>query len=551
MSNVYWILFVFIAYFAVLIGIAVSRSRQMADMSDYVLGGRKIGAFTSAISAASSTTSGWTMLVFPALAFAAGLMHLWTVVSLVLGAWFAWTIMARRLRRYTMATDNSLTVPEFLEKRFGDTSGALRALTAGISLYFITLYVCSGLVAGAKLLEVVFDLDHTSSGHDLAVLISLAAVVSYTFIGGFLAVSRTDVFQAMIMLGGFLIISVTLLVTVNDPLHGLEDTAAGFWNPFTDENNQGLGPQFFLSSLGWGLGAFGAFRIHSRFMAVDREANINRSRNIGFIWLVLIFGLALLMGLVAAPALLDRGVPLPDAEKLYLIVAETFFHPAIAGLLLTGVIAAVMSTADSQLLLASAIATDDVPIMKRIAYSMKTQSRVWMGRGMLLLVGVVAAVISIVSPESVYALVSLAWGGMGAAFGPALILALYWRRFNRWGALAAVVTGTIISTWWWAMGLGYGAAETLTDLLGFSATIELMEDVGLWQINPAGPGVIAATLFAVVVTLLTSPPPREVEDLFDHVNGPTWTEDGAGNAEAERAPSQGDLSRNGSTGSSL
>ena len=528
MSNVYWILFVFIAYFAVLIGIAVSRSRQMADMSDYVLGGRKIGAFTSAISAASSTTSGWTMLVFPALAFAAGLMHLWTVVSLVLGAWFAWTIMARRLRRYTMATDNSLTVPEFLEKRFGDTSGALRTLTAGISLYFITLYVCSGLVAGAKLLEVVFDLDQTSSGHDLAVLISLAAVVSYTFIGGFLAVSRTDVFQAMIMLGGFLIISVTLLVTVNDPFHGLEDTAAGFWNPFTNENNQGLGPQFFLSSLGWGLGAFGAFRIHARFMAVDREANIKRSRNIGFMWLVLIFGLALLVGLVAAPALLDRGVPLPDAEKLYLIVAETFFHPAIAGLLLTGVIAAVMSTADSQLLLASAIATDDVPIMKRIAYSMKTQSRVWMGRGMLLLVGVVAAVISIVSPESVYALVSLAWGGMGAAFGPALILALYWRRFNRWGALAAVVTGTIVSTWWWAMGLGYGAAETLTDLLGFSATIELMEDVGLWQINPAGPGVIAATIFAVVVTLLTSPPSREVEDLFDHVNGPTWTEDEAG-----------------------
>ncbi len=536
MSNVYWILFVFVAYFAVLIGIAISRSRQMADMSDYVLGGRKIGAFTSAISAASSTTSGWTMLVFPALAFAAGLMHLWTVVSLVLGAWFAWTLMARRLRRYTMATDNSLTVPEFLEKRFGDTSGALRTLTAGISLYFITLYVCSGLVAGAKLLEVVFDLDHTGSGHDLAVLISLAAVVSYTFIGGFLAVSRTDVFQAMIMLGGFLIISVTLLVTVNDPLHGLEDTAAGFWNPFTDENNQGLGPLFFLSSLGWGLGAFGAFRIHSRFMAVDREANINRSRNIGFIWLVFIFGLALLVGLVAAPALLDRGVPLPDAEKLYLIVAETFFHPAIAGLLLTGVVAAVMSTADSQLLLASAIATDDVPIMKRIAYSMKTQARVWMGRGMLLLIGVVAAVISIVSPESVYALVSLAWGGMGAAFGPALVLALYWKRFNRWGALAAVLAGTIVSTWWWAMGLGYGAAETLADLLGFSATIELMEDVGLWQINPAGPGAIAATLFAVAVTLLTSPPPRDVEDMFDHVNGPTWTEDEAGAAKAERPP---------------
>ena len=529
MFNTYWVLAVFIVYFLVLVGIAAFRARHMQDMSDYVLGGRKIGAFTSAISAASSTTSGWTMLVLPALAFAAGMMHMWTVASLILGAWFAWTIMARRLRRYTISTDNSLTVPEFLEKRFGDTSGALRTLSATISLYFITLYVCSGLIAGAKLLEVVFDLDHTGAGHDLAVLISLAAVISYTFIGGFLAVSRTDVFQAMIMLGGFLIISMTLLVTVSNPLQGLEDTAAGFWNPLTDEDNQGLGPLFFLSSLGWGLGALGAFRILSRFMAVDREANINRSRNIGFVWVVFIFGLALLMGLVAAPALAERGVLLPDAERLYLIVAETFFHPAIAGLLLTGVIAAVMSTADSQLLLASAIATDDMPILKRIAYSMRTQSRVWMGRGMLLLVGVVAAVISIVSPESVYALVSLAWGGMGAAFGPTLVLALYWRRFNRWGALASVLTGTIVATWWWLMGLGYDAAETLTDLLGFRATVELMEDVGVWQVNPAAPGFIAAILFAVVVTLLTSPPSREVEDLFDHVNGPTWTEDDAGN----------------------
>ena len=535
MFNVYWVLAIFIVYFLVLVGIAIFRARQMEDMSDYVLGGRKLGAFTSAISAASSSTSGWTMLVLPALAFAAGMMHMWTVASIILGGWFTWTIMARRLRRYTIATDNSLTVPEFLEKRFGDTSGALRTLSAGISLYFITLYVCSGLIAGAKLLEVVFDLDHTSAGHDVGVLISLAAVVSYTFIGGFLAVSRTDVFQAMVMLGGFLIISVTLLATVGSSFQGMESTAAGFWNPFTDEDNQGLGPLFFLSSLGWGLGAFGAFRIHSRFMAVDREENINRSRNIGFVWLVFIFGLALLMGLAAAPALADRGVLLPDAERLYLIVAETFYHPAIAGLLLTGVIAAVMSTADSQLLLASAIATDDMPIIKRITYSMRTQSRVWMGRGMLLLVGVVAAVISIVAPESVFALVSLAWGGMGAAFGPTLILALYWRRFNRWGALASVLAGTIVSTWWWLMGLGYGAAETLADLLGFRATVELMENVGVWQMNPATPGVIAAIFFAVVFTLLTSPPSREVEDLFDHVNGPTWTE-GAADSEKDEGP---------------
>ena len=523
-ANAIWILFVFIAYFAVLIGIAVVRSRQMNDMSDYVLGGRKIGYFTSALSAASSASSGWTMLVLPALAFAAGMMHLWTIASIILGHWLAWTILAKRIRRYSIAAENSLTLPEFLEKRFGDTSGALRTLSGLIGIYFITLYVCSGLIAGAKLLEVVFGLDHMGQGHNVGVIVSLIAVVSYTFIGGFLAVSRTDVFQSLIMLAGFVIIPVTLILTVNNPFHGLESTASGFWNPFTDKDNSQLGFLFFISSLGWGLGAFGAHRIISRFMAVQRESDVNRSRNVGSVWVLLIFFFALLMGLVAAPALLDRGIVLPDAEKLYLVVAETFFHPVVAGLLLTAVIAAVMSTADSQLLLASAIATDDLPVIKRITYSMRTQSRVWMGRGMLVLVGVIAAAISIVSPDSVFALVSLAWGGMGAAFGPALILALYWRRFNRWGALASVVTGTIVSTWWWLAGLGYERYSTLADLLGFHATIEQMESLGVWQINPGVPGFVAAIIAAYVVTRLTAAPAAEIVEMFDHVNGPEWEE---------------------------
>ena len=524
-NNTYWILFVFILYFVVLIGIAVFRSRHMDDMSDYVLGGRKMGYITSALSAASSATSGWTMLVLPALAFAAGMMHLWTVAAIILGHWFAWTILARRIRRYTIATDNSLTVPEFLEKRFDDTSGALRTLSGLIGIYFITLYVCSGLIAGAKLLEVVFGLDDTGQGHNIAVIISLIAVVSYTFIGGFLAVSRTDVFQSLIMLAGFFIIPVTLILTVSNPFQGLEVTGPGFWNPFTDQDDSPLSVFFFISSIGWALGALGAQRIICRFMAVQHESDIRRSRNFGSVWVVLIFLFALLMGLVAAPALLERGIMLPDAEKLYLVVAETFFHPVVAGLLLTSVIAAVMSTADSQLLLASAIATDDMPVLKRITYSMQTHARVWVGRGMLVLVGVIAAIISIVAPESVFALVSLAWGGMGAAFGPVLIMALYWRRFNRWGALVSVVTGSIVSTWWWLAGLGFAKYATVADLMGFEATVDLMEEIGVWQINPGVPGFVAAVVAAVVVTHLTPAPSEEVAQLFDHVNGPEWSEE--------------------------
>ena len=519
-----WILFVFIAYFAILIGIAVLRGRDMRDMSDYVLGGRRMGAFTSALSSGSSATSGWTMLVFPALAFTAGMMHLWTVVAIILGVWLSWTIMARRLRRYTIATDNSLTIPEFLEKRFGDKTGTLRSLSSVISLYFITLYVCSGLIAGAKLLEEVFGLGDTGSGHDLGIIVSLIAVVSYTFIGGFLAVSRTDVFQALIMLAGFIIIPVTLLLTVSNPFQGMESTSEGFWNPFTNADNQSLGVVFFLSSIGWALGSFGAQRVLSRFMAVERESLVNSSRNISVLWIIFIFGFALLTGLVAAPALIDRGEVLPDAERLYLVVSKVFFHPVVAGLLLTAVIAAVMSTADSQLLLASAIATDDMPVIRRLTYTMQTQYRVWLGRVMLIVVGLVAAVISMVSPESIFALVSLAWGGMGATFGPVLILALFWRRFNYWGALAGMLSGALVSTWWWLMGLGYEQANTLTDLLGFEETVRMMDEVGVWQMNPAVPGFVAAIAIAMAVASLTAKPAREIEEVFDHVTGPNWVD---------------------------
>ena len=519
-----WILFVFIAYFAILIGIAVLRGRDMRDMSDYVLGGRRMGAFTSALSSGSSATSGWTMLVFPALAFTAGMMHLWTVVAIILGVWLSWTIMARRLRRYTIATDNSLTIPEFLEKRFGDKTGTLRSLSSVISLYFITLYVCSGLIAGAKLLEEVFGLGDTGSGHDLGIIVSLIAVVSYTFIGGFLAVSRTDVFQALIMLAGFIIIPVTLLLTVSNPFQGMESTSEGFWNPFTNADDQSLGVVFFLSSIGWALGSFGAQRVLSRFMAVERESLVNSSRNISVLWIIFIFGFALLTGLVAAPALIDRGEVLPDAERLYLVVSKVFFHPVVAGLLLTAVIAAVMSTADSQLLLASAIATDDMPVIRRLTYTMQTQYRVWLGRVMLIVVGLVAAVISMVSPESIFALVSLAWGGMGATFGPVLILALFWRRFNYWGALAGMLSGALVSTWWWLMGLGYEQANTLTDLLGFEETVRMMDEVGVWQMNPAVPGFVAAIAIAMAVASLTAKPAREIEEVFDHVTGPNWVD---------------------------
>ncbi|MYE46784.1 MAG: sodium/proline symporter [Chloroflexi bacterium] len=517
----YWVLFVFVAYFAVLIGIAIVRARHMDDMSDYVLGGRRMGTLTSALSSASSAASGWTMLVFPALAFAGGLIHLWTAVGIALGHWLVWTLMGRRLRRYTVAAEDSLTIPEFFEKRFMDRSGTLRTVAAVITVFFIVFYVSSGLIAGAKLLEEVFAMSHDEY-HWLGVLITLAAITTYTFIGGFLAVSRTDVFQSLMMLGGFILLPLMLIVMADDPFRGMGSTGEGFWNPFTDQSGEAIGLVFVLSSAGWGLGALGSQRMLARLMAVDREDHVPRSRNIGVSWVALMFSLGLLLGLIAVPALTERGLldqVTADPERVYLVTSTEFFHPLVAGLLLTAVIAAVMSTADSQLLLASAIMTSDVPLMTRLTDALRADARVWLGRAMLLVVGGIAALLSIEHPDSVFNLVSLAWGGMGAAFGPATLLALYWRRFNYWGALTSITVGTAVATLWWYLPLGAEAGAPIGALDGLWDLMKPQQS-GIWSMQPATPGFLAATPAAVLVTLLTPPPNREVSDLFEQVNGP-------------------------------
>ena len=262
---------------------------------------------------------------------------------------------------------------------------------------------------------------------------------------------------------------------------------------------------FFLSAFGWGLGTFGAQRVLQRYMAVESEAKIPASRAIGTAWVVVMLAGGLLLGLFGLPALTEAGQlaeVLEDAERLYFVVTQVFFHPIFIGLLLTGVVAAIMSTADSQLLLASAVATDDLPFIRRYAYRMRylyaagAYGRVWLGRFLLVVVGVIAAALAIGNPESVLTLVEYAWGGMGAAFGPVTILALYWRRFNIWGALASVITGTAAASVWGYFSGGPG---------------------GIMDIQPAAPGFIIAIPVAIAITLLTPAPSKAVVSLFDKV----------------------------------
>ncbi len=490
-----WILIVFVVYFAILVAIAVVRARRMQAMSDYVLGGRRMSSFTSALSASSSGTSGWAILVFPALAFQHGLVEMWTAIMLVIGVWASWTVLAKRLRRYTIQADDSLTVPEFLERRFADGTGAVRTVAAAITLFFIIFYVSSGLIAGAKLLETSFSIDATSGA-----LITLVAIGSYTFIGGFLAVSRTDVFQATLMLAAFLILPAWLMVVTENPFAGLGAQTPGFWNPLTDQHGEPITYVFVLSVLGWSLGYLGSQRVVQRFMAVESEAKIPRSRNIGSMWMLLIYLCALLLGMVALPAFAEIGRlddVLADPERVFLLATQAFFHPIVGGILLTAVIAAVMSTADSQLLLASAVATNDLPGVRRYAHSLDAAGRVRLSRALLIITGALAAALSIFHPESVFTLVALAWGGMAAAFAPVTVMALYWRRFNATGALAAMLAGTLTATVW---GFSSGGPD------------------GIMDIQPGAPGCIAATLAGILATLVSAHPPAAVTALFDRVN---------------------------------
>ena len=389
------------------------------------------------------------MLVVPALAFVDGGPTLLLAGSIFLGSVFSWTLLAKRLRRYTIAADNSLTISEFLERRFYDRTGILRSLVAIITLYFVTIYISSGLV------------------------------------GGFLAVSRTDVFQSLLMLASFTIIPAMLLHVTDYSVAGMVENGSAFLNPFNDTQGNALSWVYIASLPGWGISAWGSLRVLQRFMAIENEERIPASRNIGVAWLFLITIFGLAIGWMARPALEQAAVlaAAADPEKVYFVVTEVFFHPLVAGVLLCGVLAAVMSTADSQLLLGSAVAADDLPVLRRVTNSFRQRPRIWLGRLLLVVIGLVSLAISMYKPDSILDLVSYAFGGMGAAFGPSILLAPYWRRFNFWGAVSGVVVGTVVSSIWGFASGGPG---------------------GVWNIMVGTPGFAAGAVAAVAVTLLTA-----------------------------------------------
>lgn len=481
-QNSFAITTTFIAYLAMMLAIGVIAYKRTASSSDYFLGGRSLGPWPAALSAGASDMSGWLLLGLPGYAYAAGIEAFWLAGGLLVGTWLNWLICAKRLRTYSITTD-ALTLPEYLSRRFNDNSKVIQVVSAFFILLFFLFYTSSGLVAGGKLFETVFGLDYT-----IAVIIGTVCVVSYTLFGGFLAVSWTDLVQGLLMAAALMIVPVIGmqggLGQLTADLKAINPELLTLWN---DAKGQPLSAVAIISLVAWGLGYFGQPHILARFKASRSNKDLTTARRIAVIWSGLSMIGALLVGVVGLVYITNTGGDvLADGEKIFMLLVNALFHPVIAGILLAAILAAIMSTADSQLLVSSSALAED--FYKQVINKDATSEQVVMvGRVGVVLLSVIALILAMTPDSSVLGLVSYAWAGFGAAFGPAILLSLYWSGMNRNGAIAGIIVGGVTIVVW-------------KQLSG-----------GIFDIYEIVPGFILSWISIMVVSSMTGGPDKAVK----------------------------------------
>ncbi|MCG9575139.1 sodium/proline symporter PutP [Vibrio tubiashii] len=481
MENSFAITTTFIAYLILMLAIGIIAYQRTKSSSDYFLGGRSLGPWPAALSAGASDMSGWLLLGLPGYAYAAGIEAFWLAGGLLVGTWLNWLINAKRLRTYSITTD-ALTLPEFLSRRFNDNSKLIQVISAFFILLFFLFYTSSGLVAGGKLFETVFGLDYTT-----AVIIGTVCVVSYTLFGGFLAVSWTDLVQGLLMAAALLIVPIAAMEggfgQLGNDLAAINPELLTLWD---DSKGEPLSAIAIISLVAWGLGYFGQPHILARFKASRSNKDLTTARRIAVIWTALSMVGAMLVGLVGLVYVTNSGVGVDDGEKIFMLLVNSLFHPVIAGILLAAILAAVMSTADSQLLVSSSALAEDFykQVFKKDASS---EEIVMVGRVAVIGISVVALVLAMTPDSSVLGLVSYAWAGFGAAFGPALVLSLYWERMNRNGALAGILVGGITIVVWKQLSGGW------------------------FDVYEIVPGIIFSTIAIIGISLMTGEPEESVK----------------------------------------
>ncbi len=429
------ILITFSAYLIAMLAIGFWAYKKTDSVDDYILGGRKMGPAVTALSVGASDMSGWLLLGLPGAVYVGGLGEAWIGIGLLIGAWLNWLFVAKRLRIYTELTDNALTLPDFFEKRFNDKKGIIKLISALTILVFFTFYTSSGMVGGAILFEKVFGLDYT-----YALLIGSFIIVSYTFVGGFFAVSWTDFFQGCLMLIALLIVPVAIF-SVPENQQALSELNPSILSMMNEDTTViGL-----LSLMAWGLGYFGQPHILSRFMAIGDPKDLKVSRRIGMSWMVVSLIGALAVGLAGVVHFADS--PLENSETVFIHLTQAAFSPWIGGLLIAAILSAIMSTIDSQLLVCSSVVTEDF-YKKWLKPNASSTELMMVGRISVIIVAIIAAIIALNPKSSVLELVSYAWAGFGAAFGPVVLLALFWQAYSKAGAIVTILTGAITVIVW-------------------------------------------------------------------------------------------------------
>jgi solute:Na+ symporter, SSS family len=440
------------AYFVLMLGIGLYAWRKSTDTSEgYLLGGRNLHPAVAALSAGASDMSGWLLLGLPGALYAAGLVEAWIGIGLFVGALVNWIVVAPRLRKQSVERGNALTIPEFLSNRFPDKAIALRTVSALVIVLFFAVYTASGLVAGGKLFETAFPAllpDLPLSDYMLGIWITAGVVLAYTMVGGFLAVSLTDFVQGCIMLVALVLMPLVVMFGEGGSAGGslAEVPVEGFLSL-----TEGLTLLGFISAVAWGLGYFGQPHIIVRFMAVRSVEAVTTARNIAMSWMgVCVLG-AVGLGIAGRAYVERNGLAVEDPETIFIVLADLLFHPLITGFLLAALLAAIMSTISSQLLVASSSLTEDFYrlFLRKEASERETVN---VGRISTLLVALAAIVVASDPDSQVLGLVSNAWAGFGAAFGPLIILSLVWNRMTGAGAVAGLVTGTGVVAAWIALG---------------------------------------------------------------------------------------------------
>lgn len=472
----------FSIYLVFMLGIGVFfffKDRNGGEKT-FFLGGRQMGPWVSALSAGASDMSAWVLMGLPTAIYAAGIGQVWVSVGLAIGYTISWLVQAPRLRKFSIVANDSITIPQYLTNRFLSKSRALQILCAIVFLVAYTVYCASSIKACGTLFNTVLGIDAT-----YAMYIAAAIIIGYTFLGGFSAVCWTDFFQGLLILGAMFIAPIFAAFVLDTPTMAANMTLLepNFWNPLASWKE-------IVSGLAWGLGYFGMPHIIIRFMSLRSQKELKKSAKIGISWTVLIVLFAAIIGIVGR-LFLGYNETINANELVFIEMVRKIFPPIISGILLSAILAASMSTADSQLLAASSAFASDVykPVLRKNKAGDK--ELLWVGRFVVLAVAVIALVIAAnPASASIMGLVSNAWGVFGAAFGPTIMLSLFWKRFNFTGAVAGILTGAIVDIGW----------------------LVFLADAGIYEILP---GFVASLIVAVIVALLTKKPSEEIEKLFD------------------------------------